>query len=687
MLRRSQAGAIGAAGLMLACGAIAEHAEEEVLVIGSQNRLEMPVDSMEASMPDSAAMLRRLPGANVNSNGPLTGIQQYRGMYGPRVDVNIDGIHIAPGGPNLMDAPLSYAPAAMLESLTIYRGIAPVSVAQESIGGAMVAKTARGEFGDDAGFGANGALTLGGQSANTGWLANGLLAVANEHHKVFINGLMEEGDDARFPDGKIRPTEYERRRIDGGYGWHSGPHTFELSAARNETGDAGTPALPMDIKYIDSNLYQGEYRYNPGQWSLEAKLFGNQVDHLMTNNHLRPPPVDPTRYRNAFTTSESLGYKLMAEFITDRASWRLGTDGQSAVHNADISNPNNAAFFVTNFNDSERSVLGVFAEADMRLTDVWQLEAGVRYNRVEMDSDEVAASMAMMNPAVRTLQDDFNNADRSTTDNNVDWVLRANWSPASAWTYTAAIARKTRSAVYQEKYLWLPLQSSGGLADGKNYIGDINLDPEVAHEIELGFDWAGRSAMATPRVFYRKVDDYIQGVPSTNMAANMVSQMMSGSLPLQWANVEATIYGFDMEWGVALGQQWSLYGIVNYIRGERDDIDDDLYRIAPPNTTLGLRYQAQRWTASLETVAYRRQDKVSETNGEAETPGYAVVNFGSQFTLVDDLTLSFGIDNLLDRRYSDHLNGINRARNEDIALGEKLPSWGRNAYARLRWDF
>ncbi len=687
MTQGLQVRSVALASLLASCSVIAEHVDEEVLVVGSKNRLEMEIDSLKTAVPDSAAMLRKLPGANVNSNGPLTGIQQYRGMFGPRVNVNVDGIHIASGGPNLMDPPLSYAPAAMLDSLTIYRGVAPVSVAQESIGGAIVASTATGDFGSDTGFGVNGALTAGGQSANDGWLGNGLVAIANDSHKVYLNGLVEEGRDARFPDGKIRPTEYQRRRIDGGYGWHHGPHTIELSAARNETDDAGTPALPMDIDYIDSNLYRGEYRYNTKQWSLEARVFGNQVDHLMTNNHLRPPPPNPMMYRNAFTTSDSLGYKVMAELYTDRAVWRIGSDGQRAVHNADISNPNNASFYVTNFNDSERSTAGLFAETEVRLSSSWELEAGARYNRITMDSDEVGTSMAMMNPAIRTLQDNFNDADRSTTDNNVDWVLRANWSPASAWIYTAAIARKSRSAVYQEKYLWLPLQSSGGLADGNNYIGDINLDPEVAHEIELGFDWEGRNGMVTPRIFYRKVDDYIQGVPSTNMAANMVSQMMSGSLPLQWANVDATIYGFDMEWGVAIGPQWSLYGIVNYIRGERDDIDDDLYRMAPPNTTLGLRYEARRWTANIETVAYTRQDKVSETNGETETPGYAVVNFGSQFTLVEDVTLAFGIDNLLDRRYNDHLNGINRAVNQDLAIGEKLPGWGRNAYARLRWEF
>lgn len=687
MPQHTHLGSIAVATLILTGNTLAEHIDEEVLVFGTQNRLEMEVSSLDAAVPDSAAMLRKLPGANVNSNGPVSGIHQYRGMFGARVNVNVDGMHIAPGGPNLMDAPLSYAPAAMLESLTIYRGVAPVSVAQESIGGAIVAETAKGDFGEGSDFGVNGSITAGGQSVNNGWLGNALLAITNEHHKIYLNGLAEAGDDAKFPDGKIRPSEYERKRLDAGYAWQSGGHLLDISGARNETGNAGNPALPMDIAYIDSNLYQGKYRYGNDHWALEASLHGNQVDHLMTNNHLRTPPASLMAYRDAFTTSDALGYKLMAEFYSARAVWRVGTDGQRAVHNADISNPNNASFFVVNFNDSEREVLGVFAETDFQFTSAWELNAGLRYNQVSMDSDTVAASMAMMNPAILSLQQQFNTADRSTTDNNVDWLLRANWSPSSNWTYTAAIARKTRSAAYQEKYLWLPLQSSGGLADGKNYIGDIDLKPEVAHEVEIGFDWESETVLLTPRIFYRTIDDYIQGVPSTNATANMVSGMMGNPDPLQFANVEATIYGFDMEWGVAMNRQWSLYGIVNYIRGERDDLDDDLYRIAPPNTTLGMRYEGQRWQANLETVAYARQTHVSTTNDETETAGHAIVNFASQVNLVDSLTLAVGIDNLLDRHYSDHLNGINRATNEDIAINDKLPGLGRNVYARLRWAF
>ena len=40
--------------------------------------------------PDSAELLKRIPGANNNANGVITGIAQYRGMYGDRVSVKLD---------------------------------------------------------------------------------------------------------------------------------------------------------------------------------------------------------------------------------------------------------------------------------------------------------------------------------------------------------------------------------------------------------------------------------------------------------------------------------------------------------------------------------------------------------------------------------------------------------------------
>jgi len=66
-----------------------------------------------SGLKDTAALLERVPGANVNRNGPLTGVPQYRGMSGNRVNVAIDGANMKEVGPNSMDPSLSHVPAAL----------------------------------------------------------------------------------------------------------------------------------------------------------------------------------------------------------------------------------------------------------------------------------------------------------------------------------------------------------------------------------------------------------------------------------------------------------------------------------------------------------------------------------------------------------------------------------------------
>jgi hypothetical protein len=51
----------------------------------------------------------------------------------------------------------------------------------------------------------------------------------------------------------------------------------------------------------------------------------------------------------------------------------------------------------------------------------------------------------------------------------------------------------------------------------------------------------------------------------------------------------------------------------------------------------------------------------------------------------EGVKLNFGIDNLLDKLYYDHLGGINRVSGGDVAVGARLPSAGRFAFAQLVW--
>ena len=693
-MNRINAGLVGAACAALPFftqPALADPTEiEEVVVVAEQDTRIFELAETVDVVPDSAQLLKRAVGANVVSNGPLSGIAQYRGMSRYRLTTQVNGAIISAGGPNWMDPPLSYAPAAHLESLEVFRGIASVSAGQETFGGVIRATTWQGDFSDE-GLRFEGRTRAGGQSVNNGRLLSAAASLANETHLVTVSALHEYGDDAEFADGSVVPTEYERDRYDLGYGIRWDRHLVRLSYGRNKTGDAGTPALPMDIEYIDSDLFGLSWDFEGESMRLRTKLHASEIDHGMTNYHLRRAPMAGGMWRRNVTGSDNRGFAVVLE----AGAWSIGVDGHEEVHFSDIGDPNNPRFFVTNFDDAERRVLGVFTEREFAVGDAWMVEAGLRVNRVDMDSDRVNATPAMMGmaPAV-ALRDRFNAADRSQTDVNVDWVVKLNYAASAQLDYYAGVSRKTRSPSYQERYLWLPLQATAGLADGRTYTGNVDLSPEVAHEVEFGVDWRPGRFTIAPRIFYRDVSDYVQGTESSNGPALMFVQMMNrmngtnNAAPLEFNNVDATFYGFDIDWSHQITERWSVEGVVNFVRGERDDIDDDLYRVAPTNAFVALNYATERWGISLESALYDAQDNVSETNGEVPSDGYTLFDLKGHWLVAEGLRLGYGVTNLTDRDYADHLAGINRVMGSaDLAPGERLPGYGRSLFARLdyRW--
>lgn len=681
---------------------------EEIVVIGVQDTHTVRTDDTMVSPADTAELLKKMPGANVNKNGELTGLAQYRGMFGERINVSINGTHINPGGPNAMDAPLHYAPVALIESLSVSRGIAPVSAGQETIGGHVKATTYSGEYGTSNDFHLAGRTYLGGQTVNSGNVASSLLSLTNRHH-IFRTFLMQEqGDDSKFSGGKVIPTEYDRNRWDLGYSYTEGDHEFSIDFARNNTLHAGTPALPMDIKSIDGDLFRTKYEYNGVDYHVIAQYSNEDILHWMSNNTLRRPPQTPSgtpdgmRYRDSRTTSVADGFAIKVERYVDNGLWRAGIDGNFASHDAKILNPNASGFYIDNFKGSERDILGVYLERRLTLSTNTGLELGARYNRVNTDSAQVAANLNpmnlsagmpfMMNGMVQMLASRFNGQDLAKTDNDVDWFARLSIDSGYDFTWYIGAARKTRAPSYQERYLWLPLATTGGLADGKVYIGNPDLNPEVAHEFEIGFDYDGDRFSIYPRAFYKDVTDFIQGIPSTDTMAINFAQMMAnmgmGSPdPLQYANVDANYYGFDLEALLELNERFNLRSVVSVVRGQRDDISDDLYRISPDNVLLALEYRKNRFSGSLEAVTYADQDRVSATSLEANTDGYTIFNISGRWNMSSNLEIGAGINNVLDKRYDNHLGGYNRAHNPDIAMGARIPGLGRSVYGRMMWYF
>ncbi len=674
--------------LLFGLNAQAEELKLPGMIIDGISAEEIPyaMPTAPTSSSDIASLVKRLPGAAINSNGGFSSIAQYRGLFGARVNVKVDGVALHEAGPNSMDSPLTYLPASRTKEVSVYRGIAPVRTGIETIGGSISAESNHLDFGISNEAEVKGSATASygsnGHTRNLGLTT----AITNQHHRLQLSGSSDRGDDQDFRSGTIRPSELDRDNVALHYGYQNNGKEFGTDIEHLDIGHTGTAALPMDILFVRGETFSTQYKSQLGNGdNYTVRLNYQDIDHIMDNYSLRTNS-SAAAYRQSQTDVEAGGLS----FHYQHQAWLFGFDMDQANHNATIYNPNMSAFFIENYKDIERDRYSLFTEWKGNVTSGWDLETGIRYSLVQMDAG--AASVFAGAPAgLQALSADFSNADRSKDEHLVDLFATFTHELTKETSVEVGFARKTRAPSYQERYLWAPLQSTGGLADGNNYVGDINLDPEVAYQFELGLDWHTNKASFSPRVFYHHINDYIQGVAGeTTAMQNMVAAMMNPGqpIPLKFSNVDAKLYGIDANWSYALTSIWQLDGTVSYVRGQRRDTSDDLYRIAPLTARTMLSYIQPKWRIGIEAETYAKQNKVSEENFEEESSGYALFNISGQYNLSSNTLVTAGVDNVFDRDYINHLGGINRAAgNNDLNVGERLPGFGRSAYITVNVDF
>ena len=672
---------------------------EVVVVTGVRIADDMRIEASAVAQTglDNGDLMRLFPGGNRNANGPLTRIAAYRGLFGAQNNVAVDGAGYSADCPNWMDSPLSSVPQSLTASVTLYRGLGSVEAVREGLGSAIEIRTRSGGFSDRDGWSDYGNATLGYGDNADAFSAAVFAGLHDRDNWLDVAASLDRGDDYAFDGGTVAASEYDRAQYRVGYGRRIGDGELTLRATVNRTGETGTPALPMDMRFLDSEQFAVEWSGPLGAGALYAAANTLSVEHVMDNFTLRPPPLNKAgmpMVRESAPLGDTDAFEFSWRIEQGAVAWILGVDGTLESHDHPLDDPTNPVFHVTNFNDVRRDRVGGFVTAATERAG-WEFEAGLRYNRVRMDAGEVGGNLAIppMSPMyvqqqrLDELAAAFNAADRRVADDQWIGLLKASRDLADDLRLNLGLGRKARSPSYQERYLWLPLTATAGLADGWNYIGDIGLRPETSIELTAGIDWSGERFRLTPEAFWRDVSDFIQGVPSTNETANRYSIMASGRPPLQYDNVDAELYGFDLGYEWRIAGPLLLRGTLSYVRGKRTDAPDNLYRIAPLTSFVELIYQTERYFVSLENLAAARQDDVAGYNAEQASAGWGIVNLRGAYELNGTFTLGAGVENLFDTVYRDHLGGYNRVGGSDIAVGARLNGMGRNLYLRLnaRW--
>ncbi len=647
---------------------------------------------------DVTHMMESVPGGGIHSNGAISGQTYFRGIFGPRMNVLIDDVRIQSGGPNWMDPPLHYMPNTLVDSFEVERGIDAISNGS-TLGTTVKVTPKTSKFTNTDQFKVSSDVEISGHTVDSGYNAGGVVGLSNKQHRIHISGSHDQGDDFSSGDGEIDGTEYERSSIGAGYGYQIGTHELSFDARYVSSKDSGTPSLPLDPNYFHTQLYNAKYIGEVADFDVELTLFHTDVEHQMNNFDQRPapnfsnimlPPFAGTDRRVVDVKSDDTGAKLKLTRAISNGQISIGVNGHNADHDSVITDPDFAPFEVVNFNNAEEDHLSIFTEWNGNIQQA-NVEIGMRYQRVKTDADEISIVPPALAPAV-ALRDRFNSSDRSKSDDNVDFAAKLSIPISNEVDFIAGYARKTRSPTYIERYQWIPLNVNAGLGDGNNYIGNPDLDAEWSNQFELGFNWATDKTYFSPRAYYQRINNYIQGVATADTPTVMVSMNANGdATPLQFENVDAEIYGIDTDWGYEINQDWMLSGTASYVRGKRRDVNDDLFHIAPPRTSAAVTRHFGNGSATIEGVLVASQTKISDeltddpnnpNNNNDATPGYGLINLYGQYSpaSMSNLTIQAGIENLLDKEYTDHLNGFNRVAGNGVDVGERLPGPGINAY-------
>lgn len=666
--------------LLVAAGlqSLTVHAEtpQPLMTIVVEGTPEMlaPVDASENAdgvANDAAELLTRVPGAAVVRNGAQTGIVQLRGLFNERVRVRVDGMSITPACPNHMDPPLHYAGLEALESLEVIVGATPVSQGGDSLAGSVEAKSRPPRFAADAAWQPAARVELGYASGNDAMQAALEAGAYNDVLSLrYLGGYQDAGnyDSAR---GEVADTGYTNARHALSAAYRHGSGVWEVEAGTHRATDVGTPTLPMDMVRDDADRIRLGFRGDTPLGQLEAALYRHEIDHLMDNFSLRPLMMGANPMQ-APATSDDTGLTLALANPAAAGTLKLGMEIHA--NDFDMIQQNVATSAIQDtFNGSSRDRYGVYGEWEGGIAPSWRMNAGVRGEFVRMDTGDVENTF-MADPTA------FNARDHKLSDTNLDATLALSRGLQKGVSLEGALTRKTRSPSILERYLWTPTSASAGQADGRTYLGNLDLDPEVAHGVNLGIKLRQPTLRAQAGVFWQDVSDFIQGQPHPTLVD-------SKGLPvLQYTNVNARLWGAE----ASLNKQFGALDLgtwASFVRGENTDNGDNLYRLAPLRGGVSADYRMQAWRIGGEWVVSARKEDVAAYNAEQETPGYGVLNLRAGVSPRKDLNLSAGVDNVFDKLYYDPLAGVNYVGGSSVPVGTIMPAMGRSLYVKMDWTY
>lgn len=678
-------------GLLLAAQAHAaqptEHDPEQpalqlppsvVTAVQQSSPLTVVANPKDARQPvpasDAADYLKTIPGFSAIRSGGSNSDPVLRGMFGSRLLLLTDGGQMLGACPGRMDAPSSYISPETFDLLTVSKGPQTVIWGPGASAGVVRFEREPERFGE---LGARlHASVLAGSNGRFDQTLDG--AVGGEQGYLRVTGNRSHSDDYDNGNGDTIPSRWDKWNGDVALGWTPDADTLiELTAGRGD-GEARYGGRGMDgTQFQRESLGLRVERSNLGGVldKVEAKVYYNYADHIMDNFRLRMP--DPTSMMPgpmaAQVDRRTLGARLAATWQWQEVELITGVDAQRSEHRQRSSG---GGMMGMPYVDADRFPwdkdalmhnYGAFAESTWRLAERDRLISGARLDRA----------------SAKDYRPNFSDMMGMTTPNPTAGETRADTLPSgfvryehdlsgSPTTVYAGIGHVQRFPDYWELF------SAGlnGPAGADNAFDGIQ--PEKTTQLDVGIQYKGDAMQAWASAYVGQVRDYIL--------------FDYRGMSTQADNVDARIMGGELGVAYDLTSNWKTDAALAYAWGKNSSDGEALPQMPPLEARLGLTYQRDDWSVGALWRVVDGQGRIADGRGNVvgqdfgDSAGFGVLSLNGAYRVSEQVKLSAGVDNLLDKQYAEHLN-LGGDAGFGFPAESRIDEPGRTLWAKVDFDF
>ncbi len=625
-----------------------------------------PIQPVPAT--DGADYLQSIAGFSSIKNGGTNGDVTFRGMFGSRIKILTDGTENLGACPSRMDAPTSYIQPESFDRITVTKGPQTVQYANTGSAATVIFERQKPKLSEDHHYQGQASALVG----SYGRIDQNIEAIVGDEQKyIRLNAGRSESNSYQDGDGRTVPSAWERWNADVTLGWTPDANTWvELTGGKSD-GEALYAGRDMDgSQFARESL---GLRFEKKNLTDVIKKVEGQVnysynDHVMDNFRLRTPPMMDMDHHDDMdmhhgdadhgsmkgpsemqVTRRTLNSRLAVTSEWDKLSFITGMDTQQNHHAGSMMNKP----LTTNMKFES---YGVFGELGYKFNDRYKLVSGARIDQVKIDALKL-------------------NDDRKETLPSAFIRLENQHPEHDAKTYIG-LGYVERVPDYWE--LFSTAHGNSGMS--KPTFNDLNTEKTL--QLDLGYQHQHGAFKSWASAYAGLIDDYI-----------LMSYHQHGSSFSAGAkNVDATIAGAEAGIGYDFTEALQSDLSLAYAWGENTTAHTALPQIAPLEGRFNLRYVQDKYTLGLLWRVVAKQDRISLNQGNivgydmAESKSFNTLALNASYNLVDDVNLAIGVDNVLDKTYTEHLNKAGSS-GFGFASTEQFNNIGRNYWARISMKF